>query len=54
LANFFYGFAPLGGAAIEDYLLKRNANPKPYRWHAKGHDILAKIERARRAAADYN
>jgi transposase len=41
-------------AAIEDYLLKRNANPKPYRWHAKGHDILAKIERARRAAAEYN
>jgi len=31
-------------AAIEDYLLKRNQNPKPYRWHAKGHEILAKLE----------
>lgn len=38
-------------AAIEDYLLKRNQNPKPYRWHAKGHEILAKLERARKAAA---
>ena len=38
-------------AAIEDYLLARNENPKPYRWHAKGHEILAKIERARQATA---
>ena len=39
-------------AAIEDYLLERNENPKPYRWHAKGHEILAKIERAKQAAAN--
>lgn len=38
-------------AAIENYLLERNENPKPYRWHAKGHEILAKIERAKQAAA---
>jgi transposase len=38
-------------AAIEDYLLERNENPKPYRWHAKGHEILAKIERAKQAVA---
>ena len=37
--------------AIEDYLLKRNQNPKPSRWHAKGHEILAKLERASKAAA---
>jgi transposase len=37
--------------AIEDYLLKRNENPKPYRWQAKGQEILAKIERARQAAS---
>jgi transposase len=39
-------------AAIENYLLGRNENPKPYRWHAKGHEILAKIERAKQAAAN--
>jgi len=39
-------------AAIENYLLERNENPKPYRWHAKGHEILAKIERAKQAAAN--
>ena len=38
--------------AIENYLLERNENPKPYRWHAKGHEILAKIERAKQAAAN--
>ena len=39
-------------AAIENYLLERNENPKPYRWHAKGQEILAKIERAKQAAAN--
>ena len=39
-------------AAIDNYLLERNENPKPYRWHAKGHEILAKIERAKQAAAN--
>ena len=39
-------------AAIENYLLERNENPKPYRWHAKGHENLAKIERANQAAAN--
>lgn len=35
--------------AIEAYLLERNLNPKPYRWRAKGEEILAKIQRARQA-----
>lgn len=33
--------------AIEIYLAERNLDPKPYRWRAKGADILAKIQRAR-------
>jgi transposase len=36
---------------IETYLAERNLDPKPYRWHAKGADILAKIHRARAAMA---
>jgi len=32
---------------IETYLVARNEDPKPYRWKAKGEEILAKIERAR-------
>ena len=35
--------------AIESYLVQRNLDPKPYRWRAKGEDILAKIQRAREA-----
>jgi transposase len=35
--------------SIEDYLIRRNENPKPYRWHAKGEEILAKIQRAKEA-----
>jgi hypothetical protein len=31
------------------YLAERNLDPKPYRWRAKGADILAKIQRARQA-----
>lgn len=34
---------------IEDYLAERNLNPKPYRWKAKGEDILRKIQRAKEA-----
>ena len=37
--------------AIEIYLAQRNLDPKPYRWRAKGADILAKIQRARQAIA---
>lgn len=37
--------------AIETYLAQRNLDPKPYRWHAKGEEILAKIQRAREAMA---
>jgi transposase len=37
--------------AIETYLAQRNLDPKPYRWRAKGADILAKIQRARDAMA---
>ena len=36
-------------AAIEAYLAQRNLSPKPYRWRAKGADILAKIQRAKAA-----
>ena len=34
---------------IKLYLAQRNADPKLYRWKAKGADILAKIRRARAA-----
>jgi transposase len=34
---------------IETYLAQRNLDPQPYRWHAKGEQILARIERARAA-----
>ena len=34
---------------INTYLADRNADPKPYKWKAKGAEILAKIERARAA-----
>ena len=34
---------------IESYLAERNLNPKPYKWKAKGEDILRKIQRARQA-----
>jgi transposase len=37
--------------AIEIYLAQRNLDPKPYRWRAKGADILAKIQRARQVMA---
>lgn len=36
---------------IESYLIQRNLEPKPYRWKAKGEEILRKIERAREALA---
>lgn len=34
---------------IEAYLDERNANPRPYKWNAKGAEILEKIKRARAA-----
>jgi transposase len=34
---------------IEDYLDQRNLNPKPYKWKAKGEEILRKIQRAKDA-----
>lgn len=36
---------------IEAYLAERNLNPKPYKWKAKGEDILRKIKRAKEALA---
>lgn len=36
-------------ATIEDYLALRNEQPKRYQWHAKGEEILDKIQRARQA-----
>ena len=38
-------------ADMNAYLAERNANPKPYKWAAKGEEILAKIQRARAAPA---
>lgn len=35
--------------AMETYLAERNLAPKPYRWRAKGAEILAKIRRAKAA-----
>jgi transposase len=32
---------------IQTYLAERNLQPKPYRWKAKGEEILRKIQRAR-------
>jgi transposase len=37
--------------AIEAYLADHNRQPTAYRWHAKGEEILAKIQRARQALA---
>ena len=34
--------------SIKAYIAGRNANPKPYRWVAKGKEILEKINRARK------
>jgi transposase len=34
---------------INTYLAQRNADPKPYKWKAKGAEILEKIKRARAA-----
>lgn len=36
---------------IESYMIERNLEPKPYRWKAKGEEILRKIDRARKAQA---
>lgn len=36
---------------IESYLAERNLDPKPYRWRARGEEILAKIQRARATLA---
>jgi hypothetical protein len=36
--------------AIMQYLAQHNLNPKRYAWRAKGEEILAKIERAWKAA----
>lgn len=34
---------------IESYIADRNLNPKPYKWKAKGEEILRKISRAKAA-----
>ena len=36
---------------IETYLADRNLNPKPYKWKAKGEEILRKIQRAKTTLA---
>jgi len=35
---------------IETYLAERNLNPKPYKWKAKGEEILRKIQKAKQIA----
>jgi hypothetical protein len=37
------------GRANDGFIASRNANPRPFVWHAKGEDILAKLNRARKA-----
>jgi hypothetical protein len=46
-------FASVGelSEAIVGFLAERNKNTKRYVWHAKGEDILRKIEAARQAMA---
>lgn len=44
-----FGSVPELVCAMNHYLAERNADPKPYRWKAKGEEILAKIQRAREA-----
>lgn len=39
---------------INLYLAQRNQNPMPYRWRAKGEEILRKIQRAKEALAHAN
>lgn len=44
-----FGSVPELVRAMNQYLAARNLDPKPYRWKAKGEEILAKIQRARQA-----
>ena len=44
-----FGSVPDLVAAMVTYLAERNLTPKPYRWQAKGTDILAKLQRARKS-----
>lgn len=46
-----FGSVPELVRAMNQYLAQRNDDPKPYRWKAKGEEILAKIHRARAALA---
>ncbi len=40
---------------IETYLADRNLNPKPYKWKAKGEEILQRAKAAQaRHQADHN
>lgn len=41
-------------ADIEQYLARRNANPRTYKWRAEGQAILTKIQRARQKLAEVN
>lgn len=44
----FYNVDDLTGA-IDEYINRHNADPKPFIWTASAKDILAKVKRARRA-----
>ena len=46
----FASVGELSGSIIA-FLAERNTNAKRYVWHAKGEDILRKVEAARRLAA---
>ena len=48
LRNGVFCSAPKLTAAIKDYTVLQNQNPKPFIWTVKAHDILAKVIRANR------
>lgn len=49
LAPGSFSSVPALSQAMFDYIAQRNLSPKRYIWHAKGEEVLAKIDRARAA-----
>ncbi len=48
LRNGVFRSVPELTAAIKEYIVAHNENPKPFVWAARAHDILAKVIRANR------
>ena len=48
LRNGVFRSVPDLTAAIKEYIVVHNKNPKPFGWTAKAKDILAKVIRANR------